>query len=212
MLAVSGIATSIASTNALLARDEINGSGTSGSRTVSDYGFAAGLGEIYDATLVQQAYARAVGGRQLSVLHDFLTKDLAGDGPESLKLSLSTVNALSGIVFNLPRYEQQFGPQDRELKLGIERLIRRAPRRSDIAIPYFNYLLSHGREAEILDLSSLILARRTRDPVALWFSGVVQLGAVATSASGMQKLKQSLQLGIRNLMPVDAEMVQAIEQ
>lgn len=176
--------------------------------------FAAGLREIYDTTLLQHVYAVTDGERNergLDILQAELAAVVADEGPKTLKLSISAANVLSGIIFTRPRFQDRFGAPETDYRIAMERLIRRAPRRSDIAIPYFNHLLATGREPAALDFANLILARRSDDPVGLWFSGIVLLGREATSASGMKNLRRSLAFGIRNLMPVDEALARDIE-
>ena len=146
------------------------------------------------------------------MLHTLLMRDMSAGPPDSLKLSISVANILSGLTFAVPEYTQRFGPIDSAYKESMERVIRRAPRRSDIAIPYFDYLLFHGRDAEALTLANLILARRDNDPVGLWFSGVVMLANPASGGAGLRNLRQSLAFGIRNLMPIDEAIIRGIEQ
>ena len=182
--------------------------------------FSAGLDEIYDASLLQTAYALDVGeskrvasldGRPYDILRQMLRRTLDSP-PASLKGSISTVNVLSGIIFMVPDTESRFGDLSEQYRDRVEALMRRAPRRSDIAIPYFNYLLARKREKEALDLANRILARHENSAVALWFSGIVLLGNADTSAAGMANLKRSLAQGIRNLMPIDRGILQEIDR
>ena len=176
---------------------------------------ATGLREIYDAALIQQAFglARDNSGEDASkVLGGYLAPVIAGEQPKTLKLSISVANTFSGLFFADPDFLAKMGVNEADFRRSIEHVIRRAPRRSDIAIPYFNYLVAAGREREALDLANIILARQSDDAVALWFSGIVLLGREATSAAGMRNLRRSLTFGIRNLMPVDEALVRQIEQ
>ncbi len=215
ILAIAGVLAGIVSRNIAAERAAIDRIVRTESDLQFERRFAAGLREVYDTTLLQHVYALTHGEsseRGLDILRTELAAAVAGDGPKTLKLSISAANVLSGITFTRPRYQARFGVSEADYRAAMERLIRRAPRRSDITIPYFNHLLAGGREAEALNFANLILARHGDDPVGLWFSGVVLLGKEATSASGMKNLRRSLTFGIRNLMPVDEVLAREIEQ
>jgi hypothetical protein len=214
ILAVSGTLMGIGSNNIARERAAIDRIVRTGGKESFDRRFAAGLREVYDTTLIQHVYASTPdekSARGLDILNMYVAAATEEGGPKSLKLAVSTTNILSGITFTRPLYRERFGPPDAEFRAAVEDLVRRAPRRSDLAIPYFNHLMAAGRETEALDLANLILARRVDDPVGLWFSGIVLLGKEATSPAGMKNLRRSLTFGIRNLMPVDADLVRAIE-
>ena len=218
MLTAGGGAAFVASSNARTALTEIRA--TEGAR-FEGLGFSAGLREIYEASLLQTAYAQLGAARSergviserdldsLNVLLESVDKD---DSPSSLKLLISTVNVVSGLVFRFPEYEARFGSLDRLYTRSVDDLIARAPRRSDIAIPFFNYLLATGRERESWDLAARILLVNRKDPAALWFSGIVLLGRAETAPQGMQNLKRSLDYGIREQMPVPQELLDAIQE
>lgn len=221
IMSAAGVAALWASTNVGLALKEIKESAEFAPDSKIEHQFLAGLGEIYDVTLLQNAYVRAVSEpaqdtikseRADEILKTLLRQSLAVPEPATLRLSISTVNVLSGIVFLLPDYQARFGALDDLYKHRVDQLMRRAPRRADIAIPYFNYLLARNREAEVLTLANLILARQENSAVALWFSGIVLLGNEKTSTAGIRNLRRSLAFGIRNLMPVDLQIVREIEQ
>ena len=214
-LFAAGVMSDVAATNARASLKQIDAIMAGDDPGPLKLRFLAGLNEVYDASLGQHAYAllkEEPSGPGLDVLRTFLSGDAAVSSPRSLKLTISTANTLSGIVFTLPDYVRRFGPQDAAYKESMELVLRRAPRRSDIAIPYFNYLLSSGRETEALDVANLVLAHHENDAVALWFSGIVLLGNPASTAAGMQNLRQSLAFGMRNLMPIDDAVVREIEQ
>ena len=221
ILSIAGILAMLASTDARLALEDIKKSAESGPDSKVAHRFSAGLGEIYGATLLQSAYARAMrepeqdtvrNEQSVELLGVLLRQAIAADEPASLKSSLSAINVLSGIVFLVPDYQARFGSLEAVYGHRTAVLMRRAPRRSDIAIPYFNHLLAQNREAEVLNLANLILARHDNNAVALWFSGVVLLGNEQTSVAGMRNLRRSLAFGIRNLMPVEPKIVREIEQ
>jgi len=214
VLVAAGLVAGLGSRNIAAERAEIDRIVSTEAGQSIERRFAAGLREIYDATLIQHVYARTHeenSERGLDILRFYLNAATDGDGPKTLKFRISAANVLSGIVFTRSRFKDRFGVPEREFRTVMEALVRRAPRRSDIAIPYFNHLLAAGREGEVLDFANIILARRGDDPVGLWFAGIVLLGAETTSDAGMKNLRRSLILGIRNLMPVDETLVHAIE-
>ena len=94
----------------------------------------------------------------------------------------------------------------------VAALLERAPARTDLAIPYFIWLLESGREEALLDVTERILALNPRDPAGLWFSGIVLAGRPSTVEVGLTRMRQSLAEGIERFMPVDANIQEALRR
>lgn len=214
LVTAAGLA-AIASTQARAALQQIRAGAS-----LPGGGFAAGLGEIYQSAFLQAAYARIKESQSagtepdasaFETLRVLLTRASEGDGPASLKLTVSLVNVLSGLIFTIPGHERYLGSLDELHGRSVKLLLSRAPRRTDLAIPYFNGLLARNREREALDMARAILAEHADDAVALWFSGIVLLGDPSTANRGMQQLRQSVARGILNQMPVPAAFLREIQ-
>ena len=86
------------------------------------------------------------------------------------------------------------------------------PNRSDILMPYLNYLLKTGKEGEIEMLTRTILRKNVNDPVGLWFSGIVYLNDPDRKKLGYQRMKLSLIMGIQDLMPVPMNLIKILKE
>ncbi|MDM8551292.1 O-antigen ligase family protein [Desulfobacterales bacterium HSG2] len=81
--------------------------------------------------------------------------------------------------------------------------LRRAPRRTDMAALYLLWLLREGEEQKMLRFANRILDREAADPVGLWFSGLALAAEPGKRYDGLKRLKQSIELGIERIIPVD---------
>lgn len=95
---------------------------------------------------------------------------------------------------------------------AIDVVLKAAPARTDVLVPYFSWALKNGKDAEILSKAESVLRRDPNDAVALWFSGLALLGHPATASTGMDRLKKALQAGIQEAMPISTRTLQDILQ
>jgi hypothetical protein len=89
-----------------------------------------------------------------------------------------------------------------QMRLG--ELLALAPRRSELAIPFFTLLVNAGNDAATLALADDILRRNAQDPVGLWFSGLVHAKSKLEERQGLDQLARALDHGIGRFLPVDA--------
>jgi hypothetical protein len=83
------------------------------------------------------------------------------------------------------------------------------PKRSDILVPLFNYLLVHHEQEKVRDLTRELLSYNSEDAVALWFLGLVELTDSSTYTKGVCRLKQAFRNGLTRTVPIpQAEMDQ----
>jgi len=79
-----------------------------------------------------------------------------------------------------------------------------APWRTDLALPYFAWLLNRSATGEFTDFAGWLDARRPNDPVSLWATGVVLIESPdpARRLQGVARLKAALDAGIERLIPL----------
>ena len=85
----------------------------------------------------------------------------------------------------------------------VKQLVARAPKRTDLAVPYLLYLLKIGDEKNFSNLATTLFATNSEDPIALWFSGIDLLSKPNMGQVGTQRMKEALLIGVERLMPVD---------
>ena len=88
---------------------------------------------------------------------------------------------------------------------AYDNLLKVAPGRTDLLAPYFLWLFQEGKEKEISEKTAAILVRSSSDPVALWFSGLVMLNNQASGAQGIARMKEAINQGFEQIMPIDKE-------
>lgn len=93
----------------------------------------------------------------------------------------------------------------------LRRLLRRLPGRSDLAVPYLQWRLLAGDDPAIRRLAETILQHDPRDPVGLWFSGIVLLNDPARQVEGLARMRAAVDGGLVRVMPVPPELVQMLE-
>ncbi len=92
----------------------------------------------------------------------------------------------------------------------LQWFLERAPTRSDVAVPFLSWHFANGREDDVAEVSALLLARDRNDPIGLWFSGAVMMGNSDVAADGFARMRQALDLGLEQVMPVDQAIVDKI--
>ena len=183
-------------------------------------GTAAGLNEIYQAALLQNAFARLAAEKtqsgqitpasadRLKILLDPVlgrSQDI-----KSAALTVTVVNLLAGLQFRFPGLARQI-PNSREKYLALtENMLARLPRRSDLAIPYFNLLIRDDQEPRALATAERILAGNRQDAVALWFSGIIMLAGPKNADQGLARMRRALDFGIRKRIPIAAPLLRQL--
>ena len=129
---------------------------------------------------------------------------------KSVALRVSVVNLLAGLQFRFPDLARQI-PNSKENYLALaEDLLVRLPRRSDLAIPYFNLLIRDDQEPRALATAERILAGNRHDAVALWFSGIVMLGGPKNADRGLARMRRALDFGIRKRIPIATPLLRQL--
>lgn len=176
--------------------------------------YLAWLFQGYVDTLIRRFEAREpIGADHVARLRRLLcTTDRRLAETDSLTLLVTGLSSRAGLVFQLrdPAVASVLSPYRDNWGERMERLLELAPRRTDLATAYLNWLLAQGREREVLGFAERLLARDPGDPVGLWFSGSVLLGDSRHAAEGMARLRRSLDQGIADILPISAELLQSI--
>lgn len=95
----------------------------------------------------------------------------------------------------------------------LDRTLALAPGRTDLAIGYFGWAITSGRQAEAAALGDLLLHRRPDDPIILWFSGNAMLfnQDLNIARQGMRRMKRALSLGVDRFVPIDPGLKRRVE-
>ncbi|MBF0267320.1 MAG: O-antigen ligase family protein [Alphaproteobacteria bacterium] len=129
----------------------------------------------------------------------------AAQYPSGLVLGVAAIGVYSDIAYS--DASEGFEPIRIKLLSGwqttLERVLAQAPERTDLAVPYFSWLLAKGDEATLAKFAQSLLSRKGDDPVGLWFSGIVMLAYPETSSQGIERMLRAIDLGIEEVMPLD---------
>lgn len=130
----------------------------------------------------------------------------------SLRLMVTSLNVRAGLVFHFddPVVSALVAPYRDNWGQRLERLLTLAPGRTDLATAYMNWLLAEGKEGDLLAVAERLLSGDPNDRVGLWFSGIVLIGESGREADGMARLRRSLDNGIEDILPIDADLLKAI--
>lgn len=130
----------------------------------------------------------------------------------SLLLSLIT---LTGDIAKIDTFRwvkplrNQLLPQWRPM---LERVLIKAPYRTDLLAPYFRWQIKQGNHEEVWDWCNRILTKNPDDPIALWFKGFILKDKPGQEAFAYQCLKQALKVGVSRLLPIDPDFKIQIER
>lgn len=86
------------------------------------------------------------------------------------------------------------------------------PFRSDILIPYLNYLMFHQQEEKAYHFVQQLLEHSPRDPVGLWFKGTLTLMKDQDRNAGICLLKKAIDEKITRYMPLPPTEVKRIQE
>ncbi len=90
--------------------------------------------------------------------------------------------------------------------------IKHLPFRSDILVPYLNYLMFHHHAEQANEIIAQIFEKSPRDPVGLWFQGTLTLMNGGDRNQGICLLKEAIQEKITRYLPIPAEEVNRIKE
>lgn len=93
----------------------------------------------------------------------------------------------------------------------LEKFLSMHKNRSDLAVPYLSWQITHGNEALALPLIQKMYQHEPFDPVALWFLGMSQLNDPNTLSRGIYNMRFALTKGIQNIIPIEKQLIQQIE-
>jgi hypothetical protein len=128
----------------------------------------------------------------------------------SLTLSLLTVAGDAAQEKDFPwirPLHQELLPKWRPL---LERMLNRAPYRTDLLAPYFRWKMKEGKSQEAEEWCNDLLAQNAQDPVALWFKGLLLRDTKGQESAGYGLMKQALDAGVDRVLPVKFELKETI--
>jgi len=198
-------------------------SGTTAGKTLDpEQGDWRGLNEFYQATMLQHEFSHLTRlksqNNEVPLQNFLLLKSKLrqyANAPEeisSMGLVVSLVNIVSGIYFQMPEFRESTRDLSDFWEKMVTRLLSSAPNRTDLVIPYFNFLVSSGMEQKAHFIAVRILESNPDDAVANWFVGLVQLGIKNQESQGIVKMRKALSLGIQNLMPVSPDIISILNE
>ena len=85
----------------------------------------------------------------------------------------------------------------------LDEVLRRAPKRTDLAAAYLMWLVNTGQNAKATALAARIHERNLKDPVGLWFYGIALLADGRRKEEGLVMMRQGIKAGIERIMPLD---------
>ena len=89
--------------------------------------------------------------------------------------------------------------------------IKCAPKRSDMLIPLLNRLVLESKINQAQQLVVITLRKNPKDPVGLWFSGILKMNSPSTFQEGYQNLKEAYKLGINRFMPIPEDLISKLK-
>ena len=88
--------------------------------------------------------------------------------------------------------------------------LARAPRRTDVVIPYLVWLDRQGRFEDLVAATDRMLAVNPNDPVPLWYLGAALTRQPGQGVAGLTRMRRALDLGIERLIEVAPALRQQI--
>jgi hypothetical protein len=119
-----------------------------------------------------------------------------------------------GELASRPRTKEWFENNPELLKEWdniAQEFITHLPFRTDILIPYLNYLMFHGQGDKGLQFIEHLLNSNPLDPVGLWFKGTLTLMKGEDRQAGICALKAAIAQKISRYMPIPPEEIDRIK-
>ncbi len=88
----------------------------------------------------------------------------------------------------------------------LDQWIEKYPARSDQAIPYLLWHFNQGQEIEVFQKASSLLQKNSKDPIGLWFYGLVLTSDQSRAGQGVAMMREALGRGLERFMPVDEDV------
>lgn len=89
---------------------------------------------------------------------------------------------------------------------NIDKVLKLAPNRHDLVVPYFNWLLETGQEDELYERSQPIILHSEAKPIGLWFSGIVLLNKRDQFEKGVKLMREAISNDLEKFMPIDPKL------
>lgn len=93
----------------------------------------------------------------------------------------------------------------------VLQVIRLAPDRTDVAVPYLGWLATSQHYLPILSICARVFERHPGDRVCLWYAGFAMLTDPLTEAAGLADMHTALALGVDAVVPVTREARASVE-
>ena len=135
---------------------------------------------------------RGHAGVRLEALSLVLRNNLAA-GPDSAELTALRARAFPG------------------WEPALLRVIRRAPDRTDVAVPFLSFLALTKQYSRTVAVCDRIVALHPNDRVCLWYSGIAMLTDQATISRGLGAMHRALALGVEAVAPVTKAVRDTVE-
>jgi hypothetical protein len=164
--------------------------------------------------VLQDALAKgeALSPQRVARMERYLcVADRATRSSPSVRVGVADVVVRADLVFAAAKAES---PLRASAAAGwgdvLDVVLARAPKRTDLAAPYFSWLLKAGREDELLARANRLLQTRPADPVGLWFSGSVLLARTGREVEGLRRMRAAIDGGVQRVFPVDETLLAQI--
>jgi hypothetical protein len=147
----------------------------------------------------------ALSPQRVARMERFLcVADRAARSSPSVRVGVADAVVRSDLVFAAAQGESPLrAPAAAGWGDVLDVVLARAPKRTDLAAPYFSWLLKAGREDELLARANRLLQARPSDPVGLWFSGSVLIARTGREPDGLRRMRAAIDGGVERVFPVD---------
>ncbi len=134
-------------------------------------------------------------------------------GRASIRLAALTL-ALRNDLMSMPADSVLAPLRERELAnwdAAVLQVIRRAPERTDVAVPDLVWLAAGKHYVPILALCARIFERHPGDRVCQWYGGLAKLTDPLSQAAGLADMQAALASGVEAVAPVAPAAREAVE-
>jgi hypothetical protein len=135
------------------------------------------------------------------------------EGRAGIRLAALTVALRNDLIDN-PDSTALSALRARELpnwRDAVLRVIRLAPDRSDVAVPYLAWLAGGRHYLPILAFCTRIADLHPHDRVCMWYGGFAMLSDPMTEAAGFAAMHEALAMGVDRVVPVTKQARDGVE-
>ncbi|NIZ01765.1 O-antigen ligase family protein [Thalassospira lucentensis] len=180
------------------------------------HSLAAILTEAHDALQSAPLEEKTARTQQLSKFRKLL--DGQSSSIASSTFFMALVNNVSEEAYSKRSDNLTSADEDSLSKRWAQRimaLLREAPMRLDVVVPYFNWMMIKGRDQDLINRIEAVKALEGVDsnhPVLSWFDGSIALksNSPAVQKNGLMLMRQALRSGLERFMPVDKALKDAL--